>query len=100
MNSVFFVILLLGVQYRGAIVERKAYSAARKLKYRNSVLKREEARSEVLLLNILPKHIAEQLQDSTGTIANSYDLVSRTKYQRDVCLIFPGELHVCQANRR
>ncbi len=40
------------------------------------LLEREKRENEKLLLNILPKHIAEELKTSTGTIAKDYEQIT------------------------
>jgi class 3 adenylate cyclase len=76
----FFVLNLLGVTIcayvmLGYFVEQRQ-RAHRALERANLELEAERARSERLLLNVLPGPIAERLKAGTGVIAEHYDSVS------------------------
>ncbi len=65
LNIFFFAVISSAAAYFLEQVLRESY-------LRRELLNREHARSEGLLLNILPKPIAERLKDGSGTIADSF----------------------------
>ncbi len=80
----------------------RVYQEIRDRKQAERALKEEQAKSEKLLLNILPSMIAEQLKQEVGAIASRFeeatilftDIVDFTGLSTQVA---PGEL-VCQLN--
>jgi len=65
LNIFFFMVISSAAAYFLEQVLRESY-------LRRELLNREHARSEGLLLNILPKPIADRLKDGAGTIADSF----------------------------
>ena len=68
--------LALNVTVGGAIVFTLLAVFARERRDALTALRAEQARSESLLLNILPQSIAERLKDETKTIADQFNSAS------------------------
>ena len=68
--AVLILLGLLALRYRTGLRYQK------RLQHKNELIRREQQRSEELLLNILPKPIAKELKDSGKATAKRYEDVS------------------------
>jgi len=68
--------LVLILYWIAIVFENAKDTALKNLEIRNKELETEKAKSEALLLNILPEEVANELKDTNRTTARSFDYVS------------------------